>query len=53
MGLPQIIMIVLLTMGTTIHIVKHGEPRGDYNMWIGMVALVIEIVLLWWGGFWS
>ena len=52
MGVPQIIMIILLTFSVSQHIIKHGETKVDeYNAFIGLVAAAIEVGLLWWGGF--
>ena len=45
-------MIALLGMGLGMHLVKHGEPReGTYSFPIQLVATLIEISLLVWGGF--
>ena len=52
MKAPQIIMIALLGMGLGMHMIKHGEPReGTYSFPIQLVATLIEISLLVWGGF--
>lgn len=52
MGIPQIIMIVLFAMGLGITLIKNGEPRTDnYSFGMSFVATVIQVALLWWGGF--
>ena len=47
------IFILIIWWGAALGInaVKHGQPRTDnYNFWTFLIALVIEIVLLWWAG---
>ena len=52
MGIPQIIMIVLLALMLFINIANHNKPReGKYNGWDALIAIVIQISLLTWGGF--
>lgn len=53
MGIPEIIWIALNFMGLGIALVKHGQSRNGerYNFWISGLALVINVALLWWGGF--
>lgn len=52
MKTPQIIMIALLGMDLGMHMVKNGEPReGTYSFPIQLVATLMEIGLLVWGGF--
>lgn len=51
MGIPQIIMIVLMSMSVGMSLVKHGESRGNYSFWSTLIAAVIEVVILKCGGF--
>ena len=52
MGTPQIIWLVLNTLGLGIVLCKHGEYRREKNnFWVSLAALIIEVVLLKWGGF--
>ena len=52
--IPQILLIILLTMGLTIDLVKHGEKKEKkYNAWITLISTVILTLLLYWGGFWK
>lgn len=52
MGWPQIVWIVLSAMGVTIALVKHGKPReSNYNFWVTLISLGIEMLILWKGGF--
>ena len=51
MGIPQIIYIVISAFGLLWCSYKHGKPRGEYNIWISLLAEAIVITLLIWGGF--
>lgn len=54
MKLPQIIYISVLMLGLGLHIAKHGEPRDqDYNAFIALISIVLQLGLLWWGGFFN
>lgn len=50
---PQIIMICLCVFNLAINMAKHGEVKeGEkYNAGITFLSIMIEIGLLWWGGF--
>ena len=51
MGWPQIVWVAVSTMGIGIALVKHGEPREKYNFWVTLGSFVIEMLILWKGGF--
>ena len=52
MGIPQVIMIVLLSLTLFINVTKHREPREDeYNAWVTLGGIAIQVSLLAWGGF--
>ena len=53
MGWPQIVMIVLLGLNIGIGLVKHGEPRENYNFWTILIGAILEAGLLYFGGFWK
>lgn len=53
MNTPQIIMIVLYSIGLFTALLKHGESKGNYNFWASLIASIIEILILKWGGFWG
>lgn len=54
LGLPQIIMTALLLLSLGISIAQHGTPKtGHNNAWINFIAVVINIALLYWGGFYE
>lgn len=50
---PQIIIIVLYAASLGIAAAKHGEPRENYSFWTTLFAVIIEALLLYWGGFWG
>lgn len=35
------------------NIVKHGEPSKPYNGWAALRVMIIQLLLLWWGGFFA
>ena len=52
MGIPQVIMIVLLSLTLFINITNHRKPReAEYNAWVALGGIAIQISLLTWGGF--
>ena len=52
MGAPQIIFIVIWSINLACHALKHGEPRTDkYNVLAAIISLGLNVLLLWWGGF--
>jgi uncharacterized membrane protein len=54
MKAPQIIMIVLLSIGIVSGLMKHGEQRKDkYSVWSSLFGAALMVALLWWGGFWG
>lgn len=50
---PQLIVIVLISSGVIVSLMKHNEYRGRYNFWASAIAAVIEIWLLHSGGFFN
>lgn len=32
---------------------NHGHPRGNYNAGSALFGIIVEALVLWWGGFWS
>jgi len=51
MNAPQIIMIILLSVNTAMHLAQDGEPRGNYNFWMKLLTVAITVLILIWGGF--
>jgi hypothetical protein len=54
MNAPQIIVIVLLSLGVGISIARNGEDH-EQPISFGWTLLrsVILAAILWWGGFWG
>lgn len=54
MKAPQIIMVSLLALSFGITLANHKKPKiGEDNAWISLIGLIIQIALLWWGGFFN
>ena len=52
MKAPQIIMIVLFTIGLWNSLIKHGNRKEGYeNFWISLLSVAIQVLILKWGGF--
>ena len=52
MKAPQIIMIVLLSIGLLLSARYHGEDKEDtYNFWWTLASSAVTIGILVWGGF--
>lgn len=51
LGVPQIIMIALMISSIVISIVNHGKKREPYNAYSALISAVLEVALLYWGGF--
>lgn len=50
--IPQIIVIVLLVAMLSQSFYNHGKPKeGKHNFWITLLAIVTELAILYWGGF--
>ena len=53
LGLPQIIMLVIFTLGLGINLAKDGQYKTEekYSFGVSFVATVINVAVLYWGGF--
>lgn len=51
MKAPQIILIVIYSISLLLSARDHGKPRPNGNFWLSLVATVISVGLLLWGGF--
>ena len=52
--IPQLISIGLMTLGLGAAMAKHGEPKtSNYNVGVQIVSTVINITILYFGGFWD
>ena len=47
----QITMIVLWAIGGTVTLIKHGKPKGNFNIGLWIIAFGIEFVILYSAGF--
>ena len=53
MKAPQIIFIILMAMSFGHHLAMHGKDRGKFHVGYTLINVLITVVLLWWGGFFS
>jgi len=54
MGAPQIIIIVMYCLNLGIVMQNHGKPRkGKDNFFISLFATILNVVILYFGGFWN
>lgn len=51
MKAPQIILLIWLAVEFGFAVAKHGEPKGNYNLWTNLIAGAALVALLIWGGF--
>lgn len=52
--IPQLIIIVLFAMGLAVNISRHGEQEDQkYNGWAHLFYLIINTIILYYGGFWN
>lgn len=49
---PQIVMIIAYILSLGIAGKKHGESY-EYNFWSTLCSTIIEILILYFGGFWN
>jgi len=53
-GWPQGIMIALLMFNIIYVGIKHGQTKTEkYNFGVTLIAVIFQILLLWWGGFFA
>ena len=54
MGLPQIILIGLFAMSLGTSMADHGKPKtGKESFGSSLVAVILMLGLLYWGGFFN
>lgn len=53
MSLYAIIFLIWAAMSCGIVMVKHGQPREDYNFWLWLVSAAIQLGLMYMGGFFN
>jgi len=49
--LPQLIFIGMSIVGLGLSICDHGKPRSPENALLAFISLLINYILLIWGGF--
>lgn len=57
MILSQVIVIAWFIAKICIHAINHGEqikkPMLKYNVWANLISVAIEVIILYYGGFWD
>jgi len=51
--IAQIIFLSLVFIGLLLAAYKHGKERSNYNFWEILIGCIINLLLLWWGGFFN
>lgn len=52
LGLPQIVYLALVVLSLGITAANHGRPREEkYNFFVTFIAAVVDISIVYWGGF--
>jgi len=52
--IPQLLILFFMTIGLTTNILKHGEKKNqEYNGWAYLIGAAINILILYYGGFWA
>jgi hypothetical protein len=51
MGIPQITLILLFSLSLLAAAHLHGKERTPHNFWVTFIAVIIEVSILIWGGF--
>lgn len=49
--IPQILWLLLYFVGCCWVAHKHGQPRESWYFWGHFIGATIELLILWWGGF--
>lgn len=53
-GWPQVTLFALLMISLGISMKEHGNPKsGTYNAWVTFIAVIVELFILYSGGFFS
>jgi hypothetical protein len=50
---PQIVFLVLCGMGLGAGISQHGQPRKNWDAGAIIVGTIVNLSLLYWGGFFA
>lgn len=48
---PQITMLILCALGCCGAGTSHGKPRENWNFYTTFFSILVEIAILYWGGF--
>ena len=48
---PQIIYLLLVGLAIVLTAIRHGKPQGNHDVWSTLTAILVQILLMKWGGF--
>lgn len=50
----RILFVLLMMLGLGVVLAKHGQYKNEkYNFWVSLISCVLQVLLLWGGGFFS
>ena len=50
---PQLLTLGFLALAFALHCAKAGEPRDSYDPMKAVIGIVIELIILWNGGYFA
>lgn len=50
-GIPQAILLGFYGLALILSVKDHGKPREPTNAWNMIASIVLQLALMWWGGF--
>lgn len=54
MTICRIVFLAWLMLGLGCYLAKHGEPKtGKYDFWTALISTILQVLLLWGGGFFN
>jgi len=53
MNTALIIIYILVFLELMIYSNKHGLPRGDFNLGIKIIDVILLLILVWWAVGWK
>lgn len=52
-NIPFIILLFFAGLSLVINLVKHGQPKPDYNAYTAFIGLFVELFLIVWAIWWG
>lgn len=51
--LPQIVYFILILYSLVFTAYKHGEPKGNYSLIDCIISIILQTLIMFWGGFFN